>query len=161
MPVQLGHGVYSARATGAIVDITANGKEYVEVAFEILEPGYEGNTIKWRGYFSGEKNTNITLRALRTCGWQGSDLMDLSTVGADVSLVLDNETYDGKTHLRVKWVNHPGGAELVSQLDPERAKRFAAKMKGTIASFDKKSKSAPAPKAKPAPEPEVEADIPF
>jgi hypothetical protein len=142
-------GTYRAHAIEAALGETDSGKEQIAVRFKLLD--VEGQEITWYGYFT-EKSTEITLKALRTAGWKGSDLMDLSDLCApdstpEVYIVVEHETYEGKTSAKVKWVNGAGGLALKKALDPNKAKTFAARMRGQIAAFDR---SAGTPKPAPA-----------
>ena len=55
----------------------------------------------------------------------------------EVSLVVENEEYEGKWSTKIKWVNSPGGLAMKSQLPADKAKAFAAKMKGQVIAFDR------------------------
>jgi hypothetical protein len=151
-------GTYRAKAVEAALGETDTGKEQVAVQFRLLD--FEPQTITWYGYFT-EKTTESTFRALRTAGWKGQDLMDLSDLCApaetpEVHLVVEHETYtntagETKTQAKVRWVNGTGGLAIKKALDPNKAKAFAARMKGQFAAYDAQSKNgSPKPAAKPA-----------
>lgn len=163
-------GTYRAKARRAQLGSTSTGKEQVAVEFEIAEPQ---TRIVWYGYFT-EKTVDSTIKALRTCGWQGDDLSDLAGIDAnEVELVIEHERDDrGFPRPRVRWVNSTGGLALKSALDPAAAKTFAARMKGAIVAWDRANGVArpagktPAPRpARPAPRqeelPAADDDIPF
>jgi hypothetical protein len=168
-------GTYRARAIEAALGETETGKEQIAVQFQLLD--LEAQQITWYGYFT-EKTLETTFKALRTAGWKGQDLTDLSDLCApvetpEVHLVVEHETYENpqtgetKTRARVRWVNGTGGLALKKALDPNKAKIFAARMKGQIVAFDQGSG---APKtngaARPPPPAEEQStfnndDIPF
>ncbi len=158
-------GTYRARGLTAALGETKNGNEQVGVQLELLD--HEGQSITWYGYFT-EKTTDSTLKALRTLGWQGSDLSDLTGVDAnEVQIVIERETYEGKERARVRWINSTGGLAMQSQLAPDKAKAFAARMKGAVVAFDKSaggngngSKATPAPK-RAAPNPNKPSTAPY
>ena len=164
----LSNGVYRAKAIQGALGETKAGKEQVAVEFEILDEGFHGQRITWFGYFS-EKTMDVTLRALRTMGWQGDDLSDLTGItNNEVSLVVEQEEYEGKWTAKVRWVNSLGGGlGLKAPLAPDRAKTFAARMRAQVLAFDK-SEGTPRPSA-PRPAPRTEPnrgtnpndDIPF
>jgi hypothetical protein len=138
-------GNYRARAIEAALGETETGKEQVAVQFTLLD--LEGQTITWYGYFT-DKTLETTFKALRTAGWKGQDLTDLTDLCApaetpEVTLVVEHETYtnpesgESKTRARVRWVNGTGGLALKKALDPNKAKAFAARMRGQLAAFDR------------------------
>jgi hypothetical protein len=136
-------GTYRAQAIEAALGETDTGKEQIAVRFRLLD--VEGQETTWYGYFT-DKTLETTFKALRTAGWKGQDLSDLSDLcGQDtpeVNLVVEHETYENpqtgetKTRARVRWVNGTGGLALKKALDPNKAKSFAARMKGKLAAFD-------------------------
>jgi hypothetical protein len=149
-------GTYRAKAAEAALGETETGKEQIAVRFDLLD--LEGQSITWFGYFT-EKTTESTIKALRTAGWKGSDLMDLSDLcnpetTPEVHLVVEHESYTNpqtgqtKVQAKVRWVNGSGGLALKKALDPNKAKAFAARMKAQVAAYDR-SAGTPAPKAKP------------
>jgi hypothetical protein len=144
-------GIYRARAIEAALGETDTGKEQVAVRFELLD--VEGQQITWYGYFT-DKTLETTFKALRTAGWRGQDLSDLSDLcGQDtpeVNLVVEHETdQQGKVRARVRWVNGTGGLALKKALDANKAKAFAARMKGKLVAYDRTAGS-PKPPPKQA-----------
>lgn len=128
-------GTYIARAVSAELGETKAGNPQIAVEFDT---GTDGR-ITWFGYFT-EKAQERTLQALRYCGWCGIDLTDLSGIDRnDVELVVEHESYEGKTRAKVQWVNKLGGIGLKSKMSPDKAAAFAARMKGAILAFDQKS----------------------
>jgi hypothetical protein len=155
-------GTYRARAIEAALGETDAGKEQVAVRFELLD--LPGQGITWYGYFT-EKSTPITLKALRTAGWRGNDLMDLGDLcnpetTPEVYLVVEHETYEGKTSAKVRWVNGAGGLSIKKALDPNKAKIFAARMKGQIVAFDQNT-GTPKTNGAAKPPPPAEEQSPF
>ena len=172
-------GTYRARAIEGALGETSTGKEQVAVRFQLLD--FE-QTITWYGYFT-DKTLEGTFRALRTAGWKGQDLSDLSDLAGEtpeVHLVVEHEAYKNPqtgqttTTAKVRWVNSTGGIGLKAQLPEDKAKAFAAKMRGALVAFDRASgapaKPAPAPTSRPAaarpaaraappPEPEVPLEV--
>lgn len=146
------NGTYRARATSWVLGETSTGKEQVAVEFSLTDPELQGERIAWYGFFT-EKTFERTIESLRACGWTGDNLEDLSGLDAnEVDLVIEQETYEGKTTPRVRWVNRPGAIGVKTALAPEKAKTFAAKMKAQIRAFDASQgkKAAPASSSAPA-----------
>lgn len=141
-------GTYRARALTAALGETKAGNEQVGVQLELLD--HEGQSITWYGYFT-EKTTEGTFKALRTLGWQGTDLSDLTGVDAnEVQIVVERETYEGKERARVRWINGTGGLAMANALPPDKAKAFAARMKGQVLAYDKGNGGGSGSKASPA-----------
>lgn len=121
------------------------GTVCVGVEFEFTGSDGQNHRLPWYGYFT-EKTEERTIESLRFCGWTGNDLADLSEIGqrdVKVSIVVENEEYEGKTRPKVQWVNRSGGLNLSNPLDETKRKAFAARMKGKILEFDQR-KGAPA-----------------
>ena len=148
----LRNGTYPGRAIGAALGFTKGEKPQVAVELEVTEGEDAGQRITWFGYFS-EKTEGRTLESLRTLGWQGDDLDDLSTATGDCMFVVEQEEWEGKVSAKVKWINKAGGLALSAPMDANQARSFAERMKGkAIASrmAAQGSGTAPAP-AKPRP----------
>ena len=145
------NGTHKPKPIRAILGESGTGKEEVGVEFEIDAGDGPPERIWWYGFFT-EAATPWTLKALRTCGWLGSDLSDLSTInpdnGADIEIVVEEEEYEGKVRQKVKYINGGAGVGMKKPLDSAEAKAFAAKMKGAILALEGGSKPAPKPAAK-------------
>ena len=142
--MSLPNGKHRARAKSAALGLTSTGKEQVGVEFEILTDGHVGTSITWYGYFT-EDTTERTIKSLRICGWAGTELDNLNGIDSnEVELEVEEDTYNGKTSAKVKWINKPGGLAMKSQLDPVQARSFAQRMKGAIAALDKATGTKPA-----------------
>jgi hypothetical protein len=164
--MELKDGIYRARALGAGLGETKSGAEQVAIEFDFLD--FEGTRLTYYGTFS-DKAVEHTLRALRTAGWRGDDLADLSSIGGpdapEVDLVVENEEWEGKVRLKVRWVNPRGGLGMKAALAPDKAKAFAARMRGQVAAFDRTA-GAPKPTSgqargrPPEPPPHTDDDHP-
>jgi hypothetical protein len=164
---------YKARAIDWGLGETANGKEQVAVQFEILTPDADIHYIAWHGYFS-DKTYERTIESLRICGWTGVDLTDLTGVNAnEVSLVIEDDEWEGKVRPKVKWINRLSSLALRAPMSGDKLKSFAASMRDKIKAHDAAG-GTPKPKTQPrqsAPPPHIGAtggpppisddDIPF
>ena len=135
---EIPNGRYRARpvAGSAVYGETKNGKEYVFVNFTLLDENYPGVEIGKEFYTTTEKGIEFATKALIACGWTGKDFTDLDSVDGDkeVELVIENETYEGKTYPRIKFVNDPDNAPFVrAPMPPAKAKAAAAKARAKIA----------------------------
>lgn len=129
-------GTYRARATEAQLGTTDTGKEQVAISFQLLTPGFEGQHLPYYGFFT-EKALEVTVKALRACGWQGVDLSDLSGIDAnEVNLVVEHEEYNGVTRAKVRWVNDGSVGLLKNVLGDAERKSFAQRMRGAIAAVN-------------------------
>jgi hypothetical protein len=110
---------------------TDKGTEQVAIEFEIVEGEDAGEFITWYGFFTDDTEDR-TLESLRNCGWQGDDVTDLQGVGSrKVQLVIEDESYQGKTHSRVRWVNRVGGngVRLKKTMAPDTKRMLAARLR--------------------------------
>jgi len=167
-------GRYKAKAQEWGLGQSSKGTEQVGVLFELTEGDAKGIRITWYGSFS-EAAAAFTLKGLRACGWEGTDVLELETAHAgldknEVSLVIEQEEYQGKTSAKVQWVNPIGGVGLKTPLDPAQKQSFAARMKqfilaeeaGTAKPAATKPVSSAAPRRDPRPSPPpLTGDIPF
>lgn len=132
-------GKYRARATGPD-DVqfgrTNNGNDQVAVLFRFTHPELEQETITWFGTFADGKATEITVRALRACGWAGDNLADMTGIDSqEVELVLvEEEDQEGNLRTKVRWVNKPGGGkvELKNALNQGEVQALTNRMKGYL-----------------------------
>ena len=139
-------GTSIARAVGGQLGYTQGGKEQVAVQFVIPDTN---ERITWYGYF-GEKSADRTLEALMHAGWDGDDVSELKGLGSkDVELVIEEDTFDGKTKMKVQWVNKPGGGGMKKVMAKAEAMSFAERMKARAMAI------------KQATPPVDDSDIPF
>lgn len=182
------NGRYKAIPVDGGLGETSKGNPELAILFKLTEDGEaKGTQLTWYGYFT-DASADITIKALRACGWTGNDMMEwldfkkaLPKPG-EVELVIEQEPAqdsngnqielpDGtvETRARVRWVNPVGKIGLRAPLAADKAAAFAAKMKGKLLAFDQsngggKNNGAPAsqrptpPKGGPAVDP---GDVPF
>lgn len=123
-------GKHRARAVEWNIGVAGTGTMQVGILFELLD--LPGETIDWFGFFT-DASCNRTVRSMQSCGWVGNDLNDMSGMGdKEVQLVIEEEEYDGKKRLKVKFVNSPGGLRMSRVLSPDELRVFAAEMKPKI-----------------------------
>ena len=116
-------GTYRARATGHTVPEhvrwgrAEKGNEQIAIRFVLLGEGDQEtpDQIWWVGTFADTPNAKgttaaqITLTALRNCGWRGDDPSNLVGIDSEiVELDCQEDTYNGVTRVKVRWVNKPG-----------------------------------------------------
>ncbi len=112
-------GKYLAKAVGprnVEFGMSKNGHEQIAVEFVLLHPeNYEESdaTTQWVGSLANDASLEITIKALRACGWKGDDFNDLTGIDSEmVELDVQWDEYQGKKRLKPKWVNKPGGGKI-------------------------------------------------
>jgi hypothetical protein len=145
-------GTFRARAVEGAMGETEGGKPQIAIELQVLDEGFAGETITWFGYFS-EKTLKRTFESLRILGWKGDDLTSLDGItDNEVKIVVIEDTYEGKTRLKVNWINRPGGLALKTPMSPDRVKSFAAEMRGeAVASRQGKPAQTAKPRAATSP----------
>lgn len=122
-------GTHKARAREWALGHSSTGKEQVAVLFEITQGEHAGKAITWFGYFT-DTAVDRTLDSLRHCGWAGDNFVDMTGLDAnEVELVIEPDTYEGKTRDRVRWVNRTSRLALREQMNPGATATFAARMR--------------------------------
>jgi hypothetical protein len=162
------------RAKGVTADLgyTSKGREQVAVQFAIVDGEYAGRNFTWYGYFGDDLNgsakntpTEITIKALRACGWAGDDITNLEGIDREeVELVIAIEPdLEGTPRNRVKWVNKPGGGlALKERMDDKQRAAFKARMASKVKAVNAKLGAADPPKPNARPNKKRDDDeIPF
>jgi len=144
-------GTYKAHATKAELGETKAGAPQIAVTFRIIDddqPEAVGAELVWYGYFT-EKAKARTLESLVHAGWDGDDIEELAGLGTtEVNIVVELDTYNGRTRPKVQWVNAIGGSALQKTMDESSKKTFAKSLKADLADLRKRMKlDAPAPRA--------------
>ncbi len=131
-------GTYKARAREWALGMSANGKEQIAVLFELIGGEYAGQLITWFGYFT-DAAVDRTLDSLRHCGWSSDSLAELDGLDQnEVEIVVEEDTYEGKTRSKVRWVNRPSRLALKEQMTPQAMQAFAAKLRGRTVAHKQK-----------------------
>lgn len=150
-------GKFTARAMAAYLKATKSGDVQVAVQLAFDDPRAAGVSQEtWYGGFKTERSEAKTIETLRLCGWRGDDFEDLSTIDgtAQVSVVCEEDEYQGQRSVRVRWLN-----AVAAKLDQSKAREFAQRMKARVRAVDAAKDFGPPPAKSAA----VEAsdDIPF
>lgn len=156
-------GTWRGRGVTAVLGYTSQDNPQVGVELALApdqDDDVDGRHITWYGQFS-EKAEQFTLKTLRTLGWAGDDISDLSGIDAnEVDVVIAHEQdLQGEWRARVRFVNPigSGGVAMKNKMTAEQAKAFAERYRGKVLAMNKgASDSAPKttntapPKATPA-----------
>lgn len=148
-------GDYRAKAIEGKLTETKGGKAQAAVRFALLD--FPGRTLTWYGFLeASEKAFEIAMRGLRTAGWTGNDVADMSMLveatAPEVILVVQHEEYQGKTSAKVAFINSMGGMAMQGVLQPDQARSFSDRVKGKVLAFNQ-SAGVPAKPAAPAARP--------
>ncbi len=151
MSNELQTGTFRIRAVPGSQDfgVSNAGNEQIAVAIEFLDGPNKGRRAVWYGSFT-EKTEDRTLESLRYLGWSNDDLMNMAGLGeAEAEAVLEDEVgQDGKSRIRVKWINRVRGPAFKNRLDGGDLAAFSQRMKGKAVATRKKLEQAgfkPAP----------------
>ncbi len=102
-------GTFIARAVSWGITKSSTGKQRAEVKFQIKDQQVQRT---WYGYFT-ENTAERTLKSLEYCGWNGGSLkefargpeFDCGMGSRDVELDIFEETFEGETRDKIRWVN--------------------------------------------------------
>jgi len=121
-------GTYAAKITDYGLYQKEGKAPSVMVQFQLIETPEK---ITWFGSLKEGKAREFTTKTLvQTLGYKGTDGSDLAQgQGSEVlsenkhfELVVEHNTYQGKTSARVKYINEPGGGVMANKVDASSAK---------------------------------------
>jgi hypothetical protein len=172
-------GKYTARACGALSfgPPTKNGHKQAAIPFEITQGEHTGETITWITVLHATPDKNGVdgeqrfIDSLLHMGWQGEDPTELMEVSDEqirallpdeVELSCDVETYEGKTRLKVQWVNKAGAGRFTFKESTSKGdlRSWAAQMKASVRSARGASGARPS-NGSSKPKPSDTDDSPF
>lgn len=166
---QLQTGTFKAKIINYTLSQNKSGNPQVEVLFEFndgdgSQVGGTNHQVRWWGQLT-EKSIPWTLKALEVMGFRGKTDDDFAKLAdgveggmldlaRDVSLVLEEETKDGKTFVQVKWVNDPdripGGFKNALSRGEAKVKIGALNLAGQMAMLRSQAPAkTPAPQQRP------------
>lgn len=136
-------GQYKARATKnwALSESSQKGTPYVHLELEILAEGHYQGRLVYKDLWLTDGAWEYSLKDLRTCGWTGTDISDLTGVEAnEVNVTIEHEAMtdkesnpltddDGRVKMRarVRWIN-----PRVKEMDPGKKSQFLELMNARI-----------------------------
>lgn len=112
-----------------------DGKEYptVILTYGFKDQDGEWQTMKHYCVMKPGRAKEITAKTLLTSGYQGDgdvtsfapeNCTKLFNDKTEVELDIKNDTYEGRTRLKIKWVNKPGGSGFTTMDSREALVRF-------------------------------------
>ncbi len=131
-------GTYRARGLSATPHTNKNGKDAVEVRFEVLDGEHKGLEVRDVWYLATEKSARYTLEKLRTagCDMPDGDVTRLGDFGSlDCDIVIEHETLQsGRVVARISYCNDPGRGpgSSIERLTDAEAKAFAARWRNVV-----------------------------
>ena len=161
MSTEIRPGKYHASVVDYGISATKNGQPMVNVKFQFGE-----HSLIWYGSMNEGKALEITMKTLLTLGLSSAEKVADLALGA-VAKVLDTDkqveidvqpdTYDGKTTLKIKWVNEIGFKNTMSK-EEFKAKLATMNIRGSFALAKENLGSKPVAKMTEA---QVIENIPF
>lgn len=127
-------GRHRVRVTATALAETKNGTGQIVVGFE----DNEGNSIS-AYLFTSDKAWEYTAEKLKVLGWDpvanGYRFEDLNLdpspiAGNEVDIVTEEEQFEGKWRMKVKWINAPGLG--VERMQPAQASSFAETLRARL-----------------------------
>lgn len=106
-------GKYTAKIVDADVWASTKNEPRAVLVFDFMNEEGNPRQLMWFGSLNGGAR-EITVETLVRCGFTGNDLADLNK-GKEVlnegpyEIVVEMNTYEGKTGPRIKYINAPGG----------------------------------------------------
>jgi len=161
---QNGDIYYDATVKSAALAKTGTGKTQLAITFD--PDLVEAKPITGYLFFT-DAAIPQTEKALRNIGWDplehawGIDEMveTDALVGMRASIVCGWEEYEGKSRLKVKFINELGGAGAVKEkLEPEEARAFTATLRQRLGFTGGATASS---RREQGPPPPTDEDIPF
>lgn len=160
---------------------SSKGNQQIAIPFEITQGEHAGETITWIGVFhdtqdrNGMTGSERVIESLQFMGWRGDELAELAGVDDarirellpdEVELACDVDTYEGKTRLKVQWINRAGSGRFAFKeaLAGNDLKTFSSQMRGQIRNMQGAKKTTGNGASKPVPHPYAPGrkdDLPF
>jgi hypothetical protein len=131
----------NAKAVEAKIGSSSTGKPEICIIFQNVDGAKKH---RYDGYLT-EDAAEFTMQNLRTCGWQGDNLIELDgcncneMLPAEVELVLQEEEYEGNSRWKIRFINDPGfmRASVKNEMDRKAKLALSAKLKGLAAGTKK------------------------
>lgn len=122
-------GTFDASPVSWGITKSSTGKERAEVVLQLKN---EPVRRTWYGYFATPENAERTLESLEFMGWDGKSLKNLKLdPNSVVSIVIEEETYEGKIRDKVQWINKIRTVENIPVSDIDALE--ARVLKGRVA----------------------------
>lgn len=122
-------GIFEAKISNYAITTTQGGDPQVAILFDYNDHEGTPHEITWFGTLKEGKGQEITLKTLLYCGFAGTDPAELASgvesnlldTVTPVKITIEENNYNGKTSMRVQWVNRIGG-NMAGKLSASEAK---------------------------------------
>lgn len=116
--------------------LASTGTRQIVIYFAITEGPYAGLRMPWFGSFT-EKSFELTLKALRYCGFVGDDLtkLDAQPLDQQVEITVERDDYNpDRPRSKISFINPPGGVamRLKTPMSEQDIRAWAGKMKKSL-----------------------------
>lgn len=128
-----------------------NRTPFIRLPLRVIEGASANEEVDFEAWISDRALTNTCKNLANVFGWDGDieALADHLTtgpfIGMECEIVVEEDTYEGKTRNVIKWLNAAGGKSMDAGAAKTLAQRIAARAKAAVLDKDK-----PADKAAPA-----------
>jgi len=150
-------GTWRCKGVTGALGYTSQDGEQVGIDIMLMPDQHEdvdGRHLTWYGQFS-EKAAQFTIKTLRTLGWVGDDLSDLTGIDTNEcdAVIAHEQDLQGEWRARIRFINPlgSGGVAMKSKMSSEQAKAFAERMRGQVLALGKAAPPAATPKQPAAP----------
>lgn len=161
-------GVYTAQISDYAITKTKKGLPMAMIRLVFQDSEKESHSITWYGTFGSEKASEITCEALAVCGWTTNNPADLAkgfgsgvlAENKEISITVASEEWEGKTTMKVKYINPVGGQGFRDKMSQaEAAQLFSGLNLGGVAAAARKKHTKVIPNM--APKFDADEPIPF
>lgn len=141
-------GIFKGRAIEAALcgSKGGSGSEYIGIVMQVAEGDCKGEEVGGRLFWT-EKTQEQTRKALAHLGWKGEVDADGTLVGLPnvVDFGVVEDTYGGRTSLKVDWVGEPrmGGINQADRLSMRDASQMLKAMRAGLGGNGSSSRQRP------------------
>jgi len=151
----MGPGQYKIKAVAGAFQIgkSSKGTEQIGVTVECVggDGADKNRQFTWFGFCNTADNIKRTLESCKTLGWDGGSVLEMKGLGSVEAIgSFDEEEYEGKTSLRLNWINAAGGVQMRDKLVGGELQSFAARMQAAAASLGMVPSTGAAPAVPPS-----------
>lgn len=141
--IQVGKHKARAMKDSYEAGIDDSGKDYAYLGFEITDGPDKGRAIGRYFYFTDAAKL-FSIESLRNTGatFPGGDITDPEGIGdVECLIVIEHETWEGKTRAKIKYVNKFGGIKAEHKLDDSAKRSFRDRLKADLLATGSKPKA--------------------
>lgn len=141
-------GTYKATVIDHVLAESKNGTPSIKFKLQLTENVLTGDPVNaivfFDAWLSEKAFENSMLTVTDALDWQGVDLNDFNGTGkfngVPVSVLLDEEEYQGEKRTKVKFMNNVNRVAKVAALDIGKAQGLAQKLKDKALAYRQQNK---------------------